>query len=196
MVVLLSIAFSYLFGSIPFSIIIARLRGVNIMEVGTKNPGAANVLREVGKVWGLLVFLLDALKAIIPMFIADRLLNLPAYNLHHLFWVGLVGVAAVAGHCWSVFLNFKGGRGVATTGGVLIYLFPWFFLIGVVAYFIMQKSPRDIRLVLPVFIIVFGLLIFLYRESIPWIIYFLIIFLTVSLIANRQALRELRGGTK
>jgi len=196
MVVLLSIAFSYLFGSIPFAIIIARLRGVNIMEVGTKNPGAANVLREVGKVWGLLVFLLDALKAVIPMFIADRLLNLPAYNLHHLFWVGLVGVAAVAGHCWSVFLNFKGGRGVATTGGVLIYLFPWFFLIGVVAYFIMQKSPRDIRLVLPVFIIVLGLLIFLYRESIPWIIYFLIIFLIVSLIANREALRELRGGTK
>lgn len=196
MVVLLSIAFSYLFGSIPFAIIIARLRGVNIMEVGTKNPGAANVLREVGKVWGLLVFLLDALKAVIPMFIADRLLNLPAYNLHHLFWVGLVGVAAVAGHCWSVFLNFKGGRGVATTGGVLVYLFPWFFLIGVVAYFIMQKSPRDIRLVLPVFIIVFGLLIFLYRESIPWIIYFLIIFLIVSLIANREALRELRGGTK
>jgi len=196
MVVLLSIAFSYLFGSIPFAIIIARLRGVNIMEVGTKNPGAANVLREVGKVWGLLVFLLDALKAVIPMFIADRLLNLPAYNLHHLFWVGLVGVVAVAGHCWSVFLNFKGGRGVATTGGVLVYLFPWFFLIGVVAYFIMQKSPRDIRLVLPVFIIVLGLLIFLYRESIPWIIYFLIIFLIVSLIANREALRELRGGTK
>jgi len=196
MVVLLSIAFSYLFGSIPFAIIIARLRGVNIMEVGTKNPGAANVLREVGKVWGLLVFLLDALKAVIPMFIADRLLNLPAYNLHHLSWVGLVGVAAVAGHCWSVFLNFKGGRGVATIGGVLVYLFPWFFLIGVVAYFIMQKSPRDIRLVLPVFIIVLGLLIFLYRESIPWIIYFLIIFLIVSLIANREALRELRGGTK
>lgn len=196
MVVLLSIAFGYLFGAIPFAIIIAKLRGVNIMEVGTKNPGAANVSRKVGKVWGVLVFLLDALKGVIPMFIADRVLNLPTYNIHHLFWVGLVGIAAVVGHCWSAFLGFKGGRGVATTGGVLLYLFPWFFPIAVIAYFVMQKSPRDVRLVIPVFVFVFGLLIFLYRGSIPWIIYFLIIFLIVSFTANREAIRELKIGDK
>ncbi len=196
MVVLLSIAFGYLFGSIPFAIIISRLRGVNIREVGTGNPGAANVFREVGEVWGVLVFLVDALKGVIPMFIADKVLNLPAYNLHHLFWVGLVGIAAVAGHCWSVFLDSKGGRGVATTGGVLLYLFPKFFPIGIAAYFLMQRSPRNAKLVLPVFIVVLGLLVFLYRESLPWIIPFLIIFLIVSLVANRRALRELKGGTE
>ena len=190
------IALGYLFGSIPSAILIARLRGVNIKEVGTGNPGAANVYREVGKVWGILVFLTDIVKGVIPMLIADHLLKVPTYNIHQLFWVGLVGIAAVAGHCWSVFLDFKGGKGVATTGGVLLYLFPKFFLIGIVAYFLMQKSPRNAKLVLPVFILVLAILVFLYRETLPWIIPFLIIFLIVTLIANRRALRELKGGTE
>ncbi|MCK4421418.1 glycerol-3-phosphate acyltransferase [candidate division WOR-3 bacterium] len=196
MIVLMCIALGYLFGSIPSAILIARLRGVNIKEVGTGNPGAANVYREVGKVWGILVFLTDIVKGIIPMLITDHLLKVPTYNIHQLFWVGLVGIAAVAGHCWSVFLDFKGGKGVATTGGVLLYLFPKFFLIGIVAYFLMQKSPRNAKLVLPVFILVLAILVFLYRETLPWIIPFLIIFLIVTLIANRRALRELKGGTE
>ena len=196
MVIVMAIALGYLFGSIPSAIVISKLRGVNIKEVGSGNPGAANVYREVGKVWGILVFLTDALKGVIPMFLSDKVLNLPAYNLHHLFWVGLVGVAAVAGHCWSVFLDFKGGKGVATTGGVLLYLFPKFFPVGIVAYFIMQKSPRNAFLVLPVFILVLAILVFLYRGFIWWIIPFLVIFLVVSLIANRRALGELKGGTR
>ncbi|MEA1912901.1 MAG: glycerol-3-phosphate acyltransferase [candidate division WOR-3 bacterium] len=195
MVVILSLVGGYFFGSIPFAIIISRLRGVDIRKAGTGNPGAANVLREVGKVWGIIVFLLDIAKGIIPMLIADRMLNIPAYHLHHLFWVGLVGVSAVAGHCWSVFLDFKGGRGLATTGGVILYLFPKFFLIGTAAYFITQKSPRNPIVVLPIFILVFGFLIWIYRNSIPWLIPFLLIFLIVGLIANRQAIKELKGGT-
>ncbi len=196
MIVIMSIALGYLFGSIPFAIVIARLRGVNIREVGTKNTGAANVFREVGKVWGILVFLLDSIKGVIPMFIADRVLNIPAYNLNHLFWVGLVGVAAVTGHCWSVFLDFKGGRGVATTGGVLLYLFPKFFLIGIASYFLMQRSPRNAKWVLPIFLLVLAILVLLYLDSLPWLIPFLVIFLIVSLTASRQALRELIIGSK
>ena len=196
MIVIMSIALGYLFGSVPFAIIIARLRGVNIREVGTKNPGAANVFREVGKVWGILVFLLDSVKGVIPMFIADRVLNIPAYNLHHLFWVGLVGVAAVSGHCWSVFLDFKGGRGVATIGGVLLYLFPKFFPIGIASYFLMQRSPRNAKWVLPIFMLVLAILVLLYLDSLPWLIPFLVIFLIVSLTASRQALRELMRVSK
>lgn len=182
-------------GSIPSAIVISRLRGVNIREVGSGNPGAANVFREVGKIWGFLVFLSDALKGIIPMYIADKILNIPAYGVNHYFWVGLIGVAAVTGHCWSIFLNFKGGKGLATTGGVLLYLFPWFFPIGMAAYFIMQRSPRNPKLIIPVFLTVFAILVFIYRSDIKWLIPFLVIFLTVTLIANRQAIREIKEAT-
>lgn len=194
MVIIPLIALGYLFGSIPSAIVISRLKGVRIREVGTGNPGAANVARQVGKVWGVMVFISDALKGVIPMLITDRLVDIPAFGAGHYFWVGLVGIAAVTGHCWSVFLDFEGGKGMATTGGVLLYLFPWFFPIGIAGYFLAQRAPRNPKIVLPIFIAVLGILMFIYRSELSWMIPFLVIFTIVMLIANKQALREMKEG--
>lgn len=122
---LLSLA-GYLLGSIPFGWLIARARGIELREVGSKNIGATNVFRSVGKGWGVLALVLDAAKGFIP-----------AYAFYHWFpdaatclgdfsrEAGLVwGVCAIVGHNWPVWLKFRGGKGVATSAGVLLGVAP------------------------------------------------------------------------
>lgn len=186
MKIIISIIIGYLIGSISFAVIVSRLKGINIFEVGTKNPGAANVLREVGKWYGISVWLLDMLKGIFGMLIAQYVFHV------HPFYVGLTGIAAVVGHCWSVFLRFKGGKGVATSGGIFLYIFPKIFLIAVATYFLVQRAPRKAWVVITGFGVDFGLILYLYRSQIKWVLPFLIIFLIVGMIANREAIREMR----
>jgi glycerol-3-phosphate acyltransferase PlsY len=98
---------------VPFGYLIARMKGIDILKVGSGNIGATNVMRVLGKRLGILVFLLDVLKGFVPALVGF-------YTLGH-SQVGAfeVGIAAVGGHCLSPFLRFKGGKGVATGLGVL-----------------------------------------------------------------------------
>ncbi|NBQ65299.1 MAG: glycerol-3-phosphate 1-O-acyltransferase [Verrucomicrobia bacterium] len=108
----------FLIGSIPFGAWIARSQGVDIQKRGSGNIGATNVGRVLGKKWGYLVFLLDALKGWFAVWLAAEFLQAgDAASV-------LTGVAAVAGHVFSPWLNFKGGKGVATSAGVLLGLAP------------------------------------------------------------------------
>ena len=108
---------AYLVGSVPFGYLIGRMRGVDVRTVGSKNIGATNVYRTVGKGWGLLAFLCDFLKGLLPTLAALR-------------WSGsadlpvLVGLACVVGHTLTVFMRFRGGKGVATAFGMMIALAP------------------------------------------------------------------------
>lgn len=183
---ILLIIMGYFFGAIPFALVIAKLKHVDIRKVGTKNPGAANVFRQVGKPYGILVWVLDTAKGACAMLIADRL-----FDVHH-FFVALVGIAAVAGHCWSPFLRFKGGKGVATSGGVFLYLLPWAFPIVIAVYFIIQRRARSIIVVTGGFIVSLALIFLIYWEHWRWLAPALAIFLLVSGIANLQAIREMR----
>lgn len=114
---LITVLLAYLFGSIPAGAWIARTYGVDIQKVGSGNTGATNILRTLG--WGpaLAVAFFDIFKGGIALLIA-RLLGLEGLQL------GLVAVAAVLGHNYSVFLRFKGGKGVATSMGTTIVLDP------------------------------------------------------------------------
>ncbi|MEO0293397.1 MAG: glycerol-3-phosphate acyltransferase [candidate division WOR-3 bacterium] len=189
--VLFLILLGYLFGSIPNAVLISKLKRIDIRKVGTGNPGAGNVFREVGAIWGILTFVLDAIKAVIPMLIADKVLHFS------LFWTGIVGLFAVIGHCHSLFLNFRGGKGVASSGGVLIYLFPKFSLIAIASYFIIQRSPRNPKFVLPIFLLAFSLWILLYWNSMPLFFPFIFIFFTVGIILNIDVVKEfIKGGNK
>ncbi|MBQ3341922.1 MAG: glycerol-3-phosphate 1-O-acyltransferase PlsY [Kiritimatiellae bacterium] len=108
---------AYLVGSVPFGYLIGRMRGVDVRTVGSKNIGATNVYRTVGKGWGLLAFLCDFLKGLLPTLAALRWsgdANLPV----------LVGLACVVGHTLTVFMRFRGGKGVATAFGMMIALAP------------------------------------------------------------------------
>ncbi len=114
------VAGSYLAGAIPFAFLIARARGIDIRKVGSGNVGATNVFRAVGKRWGILTFVCDALKGLLPALLGPYLVSVwtgaPAHPA-----LGLAcGVAAIAGHSWPVFLGFKGGKGVATSAGMLL----------------------------------------------------------------------------
>lgn len=125
--------FSYIVGGIPSGYLIARfLRGIDIREHGSGNPGAANVYRTVGKLAGWLTLAGDALKGYIPMKLALALF--PGDN----WFAILCGSLAIVGHMWTIFLRFRGGKGVATSAGVFGAMLPAptltaviFFLIGV-----------------------------------------------------------------
>ena len=105
---------AYLVGGIPFGYLIGRLRGVDVRTVGSRNIGATNVFRTVGRKWGLLVFACDVLKGLLPT-LAAKAWGGPA------LWTG---VAAVVGHMLTPYMKFKGGKGVATAFGMLLGLVP------------------------------------------------------------------------
>ena len=111
---------AYCIGGIPFGFIIGKLRGVDVRTVGSKNIGATNVFRTVGKKWGLAAFALDVLKGLLPVLAAKHFAPVDAYP-----WLQLaVGVACVAGHMLTPYMKFKGGKGVATAFGMLLGLVP------------------------------------------------------------------------
>lgn len=107
---------TYLIGSIPFGYVVGKLFGKDVTKEGSGNIGATNVTRTIGKKAGALVLVLDLLKGFLPVFFAKNYFHFEPK------FIGLVAVMAVIGHCFSVFMRFKGGKGVATGFGVLIAL--------------------------------------------------------------------------
>lgn len=117
------IIISYLIGSIPTAYIFGRaLKGIDIRKFGSGNVGATNALRVLGKFPGLMVLLLDVFKGLIVVtFLANHLYSKIGPISDELLRV-ILGLSCIAGHNWTIFLNFKGGKGVATTLGVLLGL--------------------------------------------------------------------------
>ncbi len=111
------LALGYLLGSIPFAVLIARARGVDIFKVGSGNPGATNVVRSVGPWAGRLCFALDALKGFVPVILARLLADDSG-----LACAALAG--ALVGHSFPVWTRFRGGKGVATSVGALFAFVP------------------------------------------------------------------------
>ena len=137
--ILLITIIGYLLGAISFAVIIARSKGVDIFNEGSGNPGATNVKRILGRKWGNAVFALDALKG----FTAAGL-PLLVYHDDRLAVIGLI--AAILGHSFSVFLKFRGGKGVATTiGGLLALMWP-VLLIGLVVWLIIFYTKKVVAL--------------------------------------------------
>jgi len=118
---LLSLISSYLLGSIPTGYIFGKmLKGIDIREHGSGNVGATNVFRVVGKVPGIIVLFLDALKGFAAVALAAGFFYHPSSPIN-IEWFSIAsGLTAVAGHIWTIFLKFKGGKGVATGLGALI----------------------------------------------------------------------------
>ena len=111
---------AYLVGGIPFGVLVARARGVDILKVGSGNIGATNVGRVLGKGPGLAVWGLDVLKSLLPTLVARAALPLGAGILAPETCWFLVGAAAILGHCASPFLGFRGGKGISTALGAMV----------------------------------------------------------------------------
>jgi len=106
----------YLIGGIPIGLLVARSRGIDIRTVGSGNIGATNVMRAVGKPLGVMTFLTDVLKGYGPVMLAHHVLGLDGWIL------GMAAGATVFGHCYSPYLGFTGGKGVATALGIALAL--------------------------------------------------------------------------
>lgn len=125
-VIALFVAGAYLVGGIPFGFLIGKARGVDVRTVGSKNIGATNVYRTVGREWGFLAFFCDFLKGLLPVLVARWFVALggdgTAATADLAVWTGL---ACVVGHTLTPYMKFKGGKGVATAFGMLMALVPW-----------------------------------------------------------------------
>jgi len=127
MIAYVLVAAAYLAGSIPFGILLARAKGIDLRQIGSGNIGATNVARAMGKGWAVAVLAADAAKGFVPVFLGRRL-GLPATV------IALAGGAAIVGHMFTIFLRGRGGKGVATSLGVALALSPIAALIGFGAY--------------------------------------------------------------
>ena len=115
----------YLIGSCPNGCLVSRARGIDIRQHGSGNIGATNVLRILGKKWGYLVFFLDALKGFLAVRFAFGFAASPWFGTAHAELVGIAGgLACILGHTFPIWLHFHGGKGVATSAGVLLGLMP------------------------------------------------------------------------
>jgi len=131
---------AYLIGSIPFGLLIAKSKGIDIRTQGSGNIGATNVLRVIGKRWGFFTLFLDLLKGFIPAFFFPLLLK------QSTDWGVLFGIAAILGHTFPVYLKFKGGKGVATSAGMLLGVAPAAMGVGFLAWGICMLITRYVSL--------------------------------------------------
>jgi glycerol-3-phosphate acyltransferase PlsY len=124
---ILYIVAAYLIGSIPFGYIAGRLNGIDLREHGSRNIGATNAVRVLGKAWGIPVFFMDFLKGMLPLLYVKCRFGgeVSAFTPEQMGWFLGVMFAVIMGHTFTCFLKFKGGKGVATTGGCLFALSPW-----------------------------------------------------------------------
>ena len=131
---------AFLLGSIPAGFLVARAKGIDIRQHGSGNIGATNVFRTLGKPLGILVFVFDALKGFAAVWLALKLGGPFA-------WPGIIAaVAVIAGHNYTPWLGFKGGKGIATSAGVLIALMPWAVLAIALVWFAVFFATRYVSL--------------------------------------------------
>ena len=123
---------AYLLGSIPFGLIIAKAHGRDLRRIGSGNIGATNLSRALGKKWACFCFALDAAKGLAPMLAAAKLIDSAPTTVELLLWLA-VGSAAVLGHIFPIYIGFKGGKGVATSFGVALGLWPYYTICALVA---------------------------------------------------------------
>ncbi len=122
---------SYCIGAIPFGLLVGKMAGTDVRQQGSRNIGATNVSRLLGKKLGFLTLILDVLKGFLPMMVAAAVLDETATS--ELYICGC-GVFAVVGHMFPIYLRFKGGKGVATGLGVFLYLSPVVIVISLVVF--------------------------------------------------------------
>jgi glycerol-3-phosphate acyltransferase PlsY len=145
--VLVSLA-AYLLGSIPFGYLLVRfVRQEDVRDTGSGNIGATNVIRSGGKGLGALTFLLDACKGYAAVVLASRIAAIPAFSSVNLQdAAALAALFAILGHIYTVWLGFKGGKGVATALGVFLALAPWAALAGLAVFIVAVVLTRYVSL--------------------------------------------------
>ncbi len=136
---------SYLLGSVPFGLLASRCKGMDIRSMGSGNIGATNVFRSMGTSWGVAVFTLDFTKGLIPAAFFP-LWFLPGMDYPPRITGMILGCVALFGHNWPVFLRFRGGKGVATSAGMLTGSVPMAMLAGIITWALVFLFSRYVSL--------------------------------------------------
>ncbi len=130
---------SYLIGSIPVGLILGKLKGVDVRQYGSGKTGTTNVLRTIGKRYAAIALISDVLKGVVAVLMARYVIGYPMGEMAAAF-------AAVAGHNWSIYIRFRGGRGVATSAGAAVTMVPIVVLVGLVAFVVAVGISRYVSL--------------------------------------------------
>lgn len=190
---------AYLVGSVPFGYIFGYLQGIDIRNQGSGNIGATNVWRVLGKRWGICTFFLDFLKVPISAYITYPFAHkfFPAHAPQLAYDLGAVFVflGAVIGHNHPLWLRFKGGKGIATSAGGLLWLMPHSFLVVLLIWIVVFAIFRIVSLASIVAAVVLppATLLFFGGGVLFW---FCIVLATLAIMRHRANLDRLRKGTE
>lgn len=185
----LAIAFvagAYLLGSIPFGLVLGRLRGIDVRQVGSGNIGATNVARSLGKKLGLVVLVLDLAKGALPVLLFQRL----GLDRVHPFGLTAVGLAPILGHCFPVWLRLRGGKGVATALGVFLAIDPAVTGMAVAVFAVLYALFRVVSLGSMVATAALAALLWLLGRPAPEIALGILVMVLI-LVQHRQNIRRL-----
>ena len=195
---ILALIFSYLVGSIPTAYLVGKaVKGLDIRKYGSGNVGATNVFRVVGKGWGILVLLFDAVKGAFVVLFLPRFF--PSGSLHPFLSSLLCGILAISGHAWTVWLGFKGGKGVATSAGVFLSLAPKAATIALIVWVLIFFWKRYVSLASISTAASFPFWVFFfYRSTERFPVLFPVSLLLVAFIlyTHRSNIRRLLAGTE
>ena len=179
---------AYLLGSVPTGLLLARAMGVNIRETGSGNIGATNVYRTMGRKVGILTLIGDCLKGLIPVLVA-KWLGLPPV------WVAAIGLAAFLGHVYTIFLCFKGGKGVATALGVFLGTSPLSVLFAVAVFALVLYRWRYVSLASVAAAAFIPVIVWLIGCS-PEMTAMSFVIAAVVIFRHRENIGRLRAGTE
>ncbi|MDR1782328.1 MAG: glycerol-3-phosphate 1-O-acyltransferase PlsY [Bacilli bacterium] len=171
------IIIGYLVGSIPFALVIGeKFYNTDVRKAGSGNLGGTNTGRVLGKKAGLIVMVLDALKAFILVMLAMLLNHYLSLHINPY----LIGLACVIGHCYPIFANFKGGKGVACAAGFILALNPLLLIIALILLLINLRLHHimSLAVIITVFILVLICFMFDYFDNCKYIVLILFVFLT------------------
>ena len=181
---------AYFFGAIPFGLIISRSQGVDIRALGSGNIGATNVYRVMGKNWGLFTFFLDALKGFIPAYFFVE------WSGSHETVGVYCGLMAIIGHSFPIYLRFKGGKGVATSAGMLLGVAPFSVGIGLISWIVFMVLFRYVSLASILATLIVSVTVWM-RDAQPLISQWLITLLSLLIIwLHRANIERLFKGTE
>ena len=190
MTIIVLTIFAYLLGAIPFGLLVAKLNGIDIRKEGSGNIGATNVLRVVGKGWGIFTMILDALKGFIPALFFPMLGGVdPVYGV-------LFGFVAIIGHTFPVYLKFKGGKGVATSAGMLLGVAPVAVGVGLLVFIITVIISRYVSLASILAAISVGVMAWVEGEKVLIVKIVLTVLSLLIVWLHRANIKRLLNGTE
>jgi glycerol-3-phosphate acyltransferase PlsY len=183
---------AYALGAIPWGVVLGRtFAGIDVRDYGSKSIGATNALRVLGRKFSIAVLILDMVKGVLPVVIG-RAAGLPDWS------IGLAALAAVVGHCWSPYIGFTGGKGVATGGGAGVALFPWLLLlIPIIVGVVLVTRYVSLGSIVTVILASIAAVVTAAMGHLPWSWAVAIVLMSAIIVQRHHAnIARLRAGTE